>query len=268
MRIVSWNMAYWKPAGFRAITNRRRQWAYLTALAPDIALLQECRPGDFDSFAPAWAQAEYAVVGAIPDRWTACSAILVRRSFAPVFVEPDDTEWFRYFSGYLARCRLAIPGVGAVDVASVHSVAKEVDDPCLDDNGHERISHGGADRAWHCDLAAAALRGWVGPRFIVGGDWNTARLFDQTYPGRWPDAGAGFFEALAGWGWCESLRRFHPEEICTYLDPKSAPYELDHLFTDGETHAGLTSCDVFDGPLVRALSDHAPIVAEVTLPDP
>ena len=40
MRVVSWNLAYMKPAGFKKVENRRRQWESLGALQPDIAMLK------------------------------------------------------------------------------------------------------------------------------------------------------------------------------------------------------------------------------------
>jgi hypothetical protein len=46
VRILSWNLAYWKPGQFNSIANRRRQWILIGALRPDVALLQECRPPD------------------------------------------------------------------------------------------------------------------------------------------------------------------------------------------------------------------------------
>jgi endonuclease/exonuclease/phosphatase family metal-dependent hydrolase len=123
----------------------------------------------------------------------------------------------------------------------------------------------GCELACYCDLTAHALKPWVGDRFIVSGDWNTARLFDEMYPGKWPEAGPDFFAATASWGWSESLRKFHQHEIRTYLDPESAPYELDHLFTDDRLNAALTRCDVIEEPALRELSDHAPLIAEIDL---
>jgi len=52
MRVVSWNLAYMKPAGFKEVENRRRQWEFLGALQPDIAMLQECRPEDLTNLVP------------------------------------------------------------------------------------------------------------------------------------------------------------------------------------------------------------------------
>ena len=43
----------------------------------------------------------------------------------------------------------------------------------------------GADYVWHCDLAYGILRRCASVPFVVGGDWNTARLFQET---RYDDA--------------------------------------------------------------------------------
>jgi hypothetical protein len=104
MRVLSWNMAYWKPGRFNNVTNRRRQWALIAALAPDIALLQECRPPDLASNAPVWMSDEYIVVGSIPHPWTACSAILARRALHPVALDRptlpvEVRRWLEYLSG-------------------------------------------------------------------------------------------------------------------------------------------------------------------------
>ncbi len=88
MDVMSWNMGYWKPSHYRTIENRRRQWALVAALSPDVALLQECRPEDLAALAPGWLADMYDVVGAIPDRWTACSAILARKELGAAPIDP------------------------------------------------------------------------------------------------------------------------------------------------------------------------------------
>lgn len=262
MRIVTWNMAYWKPGRYNSIENRRRQWAFAFSLGADVLLLQECRPPDFEAFAPAWARNEYAIIGSIPERWTASSAVVARATYSPTAIPPDDHPWFEYLSGYVVRAHLDHPSFGGIRVASVHAIAKDVDDACLDEEGHARIKQPGCARAWHCDLAANGLFDWVGDQFVVGGDWNNARLFDTNYGDRWPRAARDFFASTKAHGWAESMRKFHDEEVQTYLDPASAPYQLDHLFTDAVLDHTLHRCEVINDALIRELSDHAPIVAD------
>ena len=94
----------------------------------------------------------------------------------------------------------------------------------------------------------AALTPWIdGNPFIVGGDWNNAKLFDTIYPAGaegGPGASTEFFASRSTAGWHHALRKFHRDEQRTYLDPGSAAYELDHIFTDAQLHERLRACDV------------------------
>jgi exonuclease III len=263
-------MAYWKPGHFNTLTNRQRQWSFLLALAPDIALLQECRPGDFARWAPAWAHDEYEVVGANPINGTACSAVLARRSLSPTalgwdHLSPKVQGWFEYFGGYLRLASIAVDNSQIV-VVSVHGTARLVTAPGFSEDDQRAVARPALGQAWNNDLAAAAVRALVAHQdhFIIGGDWNTARLMD-TFPHFGPPSAVEFFRTLSTWGWCESLRKFHSDEIKTYLDPNSAPYELDHMFTDTTLHGRLQRCDVLDYAVVSELSDHAPLIADFAI---
>jgi exonuclease III len=273
LRVVSWNLAYWKPRGFNRVENRRRQWALLAALAPDIALLQECRPADRFDNAPAWMAPDYEHVGAIPPRWTACTAILARKPLTIVPIDPDvlseaERRWFGYLAGYIAVAMVRGHGCEFA-VASVHAVAREVTDMAVTTPEHERIRRVALARAWHNDLAVPAMIPFVtGRRFLVGGDWNNARLFDTVYPSG-AEGGAGasteFFERRRESGWCDAMRKFHENEVRTYFDPSSAHYELDHVFTDPDTYGELVACRVLDDVAITELSDHAPLVVEFAI---
>ncbi len=107
MRVVSWNLAYWKPGHYKTLENRRRQWAHLLALNPDVVLLQECRPGDFTRYVTESGRNGYSVVGTIPAGWTACSAVMARSGFE---AEADSTPhpWFDALGGYVCRARIRL----------------------------------------------------------------------------------------------------------------------------------------------------------------
>jgi exonuclease III len=159
-------------------------------------------------------------------------------------------------------------GAREIAVASVHAIAREVDCAAVTDTDHERIRRQALARAWHNDLVVAALTPWIdGHSFIVGGDWNNAVLFDTIYPSG-AEGGAGasseFFASRSASGWHHAVRKFHPYELRTYLEPGSAPYELDHIFTDRELHTRLHACDVVSEAALAELSDHAPLIAEFT----
>lgn len=274
VRVVSWNLAFGKPGAYKSYSNRRRQWALLGALAPDIALLQECRPSDLQDHAPGWMAEEYSVAGTLQPGWKLCSTILVRKPHTVVVLDrallgDDQRRWLDHMSGYVATATVFV-GTCAMAVASVHALAEEVKvSAAVALADHERICRSGLDRAMHNDLAVAALGPWVaGRRFIVGGDWNDSPLFDVNYPkgaNGVPGASTEFFERRTAAGWLDAMRKFHAEELRTYLEPKSAPYELDHVFTDAETRVGLVACEVLNNIAVAGLSDHAPVVVEFAL---
>lgn len=266
MRVVTWNMAYMKPSRHKSVANRRRQWALLGALAPDIALLQECRPTDLATLAPAWMVEEYAIVGAARQGGSACAAVLARARYAPVAIAGRELDgsavrWLEFLSGYVTPARVTVAGL-PINVASVHALAGEVAHPEITDADHAALSRPCTTRAYYNDVAAAALAPLTrDARFMIGGDWNVAALFDTTYPMTAP-ASSEFFAGRRAAGWHHALRKFEPDEVRTYIEPKSAPYELDHLFTDAATHDELTGCHVVADAGFDGLSDHAPLVAE------
>jgi len=266
MRVVSWNLAYMKPAGFKKVENRRRQWEFLGGLQPDIAMLQECRPEDLINLAPLEMKNEYKVLGKIPLNWSACSALLLRSDFIAEHL-PPSSPWLEYLSGYLCRASFNIYGRKILS-ASVHTPAKEVNDPRVSQDDHTKIKRPSLELAWHNDLAAAALAAALADKsagfdgFIISGDWNTARLFDKTMGGT---ACAEFFAMRTDNGWYESLRKFYADEVQTFLAPKGKPYELDHMFTDSALYEKLVSCEVMRSEMSDDLSDHAPIVANFDL---
>jgi hypothetical protein len=143
LRLVSWNLAYGKPAGYKTEENRRRQWALLGALAPDLALLQECRPPDLEMHAPAWMAGEYRCVGSLQPGWRLSTSMLVRE---PMTVGPLDStslatterRWLEHLVGCVAAATVR---VGAVEfaVASVHAAGELKVGTAVTLADHERI---------------------------------------------------------------------------------------------------------------------------------
>jgi hypothetical protein len=254
--VASANLAWWTWGRFQTEDARRRQYRRLVGLGADILLLQECRPEELLRFAADEGDSlGWTVVGEVPSRWTFCSAILARPGFDLRPVERTD-PWLEYLSGYVALGTLALYDTEVV-VASVHTVARRLDDPRVTPADHETLRRTGLTEAWHNDLAAAALHQVVdGRSFMFGGDWNIAREFDRHYA---PPSCGEFFERCTARGWHESLRKFHPEEVRTFLRPGTRAYELDHIWTDAALHGRLVSCGVFSG--THDVSDHAWLLA-------
>lgn len=266
MRIVTWNLGYWTPGKYSAVANRAEQWKFLLSLDPDVICAQECRPGDLQALEGA---SGYEVVGSIPTGWTACSAVIARSELSPAPAARTG-PLFEALNGYVAVANLR--SLAGLVVASVHTPAKAVENPLVNDEVHAKLGRQGSIRAWYNDVAFAALNALPkDPGFIFAGDWNTARLFDINYPGGAAEGGGTaveFFSRAAEHGWNESLRVRYPEEVRTFLQSGSAAYQNDHVFTDAATHARLKSTEVVESINGRdpvQLSDHAPIIADFAL---
>jgi hypothetical protein len=133
-------------------------------------------------------------------------------------------------------------------------VAKEAEHATLAIADHEALRIEPLERAWWCDVAAHGIRELAGEGpFLVGGDWNNARLFDQTMT-QFGGASARFFAQLESWGWQESMRAFYDVEVQTYFDERSASYQLDHVFTSKHIGDRLVACDVLAVQQLRELS--------------
>lgn len=271
VRVVTWNLAYGKPAGFKRIENRRRQWALLAALAPDIALLQECRPTDLMAHAPMWMSEEYSCVGLLEPGWRLRTSLLVRQPHAFEVPDPDvlggrERRWLEALPGGVVAAAEVEIADSRFAVASVHALAAPVLLGDEFDDDRRRLRRDGLEQVWHNDVIVAVFEPWVaGRRFIIGGDWNNSPLFDVNYP---PPSGAttgpssAFFARRAAAGWHDTMRRFHDDDVRTYLDAESAPYELDHVFVDAATYDELVGCHALNEPTFKSLSDHAPVVVD------
>lgn len=263
---ISWNLAHKKPGRFRGLANRRRQWALLAALAPDVAFLQECTPEDAQTLAPTWLHDEYELIGQPTSRWRGSAAILVRRSYgAEKVCLKDFSDVSRWDDALLENIAIARVPLGNthIMVASVYADARHVVNPALTDADHERLRRPSEDRAWTSDWLAAALDPIVRTgAFLIGGDWNEARAFDEDHTFGTPSA-TQFFASREEAGWCDVMRAFSDAEVRTYLD-SPRPFEIDHFFADAATFSSVTGCRVLDEPLIAELSDHAILTCRLT----
>ena len=257
MRLVVWNMARaFPPAGVSV-----DPWSVLDSLQPDIALLQECQPraephtgGNF-YYSPTrrgwgtgvWSRWELSDCGPFP------SAL--------------SNEWDRYrgaLDGYIASACVRVMDTLDLHVTSVHAYPATVPNECLEGFDVDAIRLPSALAIWPGDLVWWAFRGsaQASTPAIIGGDWNTARLFDKTYG---PRGNSEFFERMVSAGWCEIARQFHAEEVQTYFKAGKGPYQLDHVFAGALLGEAAVRFDVVRSEPVLAVSDHAALLVEFDL---
>jgi hypothetical protein len=146
-------------------------------------------------------------------------------------------------------------------VASVHAVARRATQAQLGSLDVAAATRPSTHGPWVNDVVFAGLDALVrARRFIVSGDWNTARLFDSVYPGT---AGTEFFDRARERGWFECVRKIHEAEVQTWFRTGNRPYQLDHAFCDSALGDQLQGVRIAtDGPLELGLSDHAALILD------
>jgi endonuclease/exonuclease/phosphatase (EEP) superfamily protein YafD len=224
-RIVTWNMGY-------RVSTHDDAWRYLFddngEVRADVALVQEC-------VLPEWVRQEYSHVWKPAWRTTKWGTAIVARNATVLTELTGPNEFSRYVTGHvsLASTRFL--------VASIHAATEPRVIPPLQE----------------IFRALAPLRG---ERFIVGGDFNTARSAEQVWPGY---GHAEFWSGLDDNGYVSCYLHEHGEEAMTYAHPRGRfRGQADHLLVDEPTASTWTlRCRVLDD---RSLSDHRPLMLEMT----
>lgn len=113
---------------------------------------------------------------------------------------------------------------------------------------------------WETDLIPHELHRLFGDdQFVWGGDLNSAQRMDDK-----PRFAGGNRALRTRWhasGFVDIRSRFFADEQQTYFNPKSDPYQLDHVFADALTEARVTNWRVDIDPVIAEprCSDHAMI---------
>jgi len=225
MRVVAWNM------GRR---DHASAWRYLLdELSPDIALLQETVPppiadeaGDFVSARAyehhPWGSAVFASNGRVRE--------------LPL---PDEHR------GWYIAAEVEIPGESPFVAVSVHARIL---------NGYVRSN---------IDHAFDSLEPLLdGQSFVVGGDFNLSRLYDEanktTHHGE-------FFDLIESRGFFNCHRKFHPGEERTFWGANApTAYQDDHLYVSTDWADRVKRCEVVPRVGCEELSDHSALLLELS----
>lgn len=225
MRVVTWNLGYWQ---FRR--RHAEAWEYLrNEIKPDIALLQETCPREMGDD-------EILLFEPVHGGW-GTAIYSTGLQLTPVGMT-------RY-PGRVVAAKIDSPGDGSAYVASIHApIINGRVFPHLDRILDDVESAFGASAA------------------IFGGDLNSARLAEQVWPGN----GHGpFFERLESGPWVDCHWRLHRQEIQTFFRQGQVhPFQDDHLFVSADLAPRVLSCRVIHNEITRRVSDHIPVVAEIS----
>lgn len=192
---------------------------------------------------PDWASERWSVVVPPPAPWG--SAILAKPGLPVSAANIDWQGGFRQ-GVLLATAGLELPGGGTLTLGSVHAVVGRVAEDLLAEFDPSLIKRPREPVPYPNDVAYAVFRRRVaGKRFLVSGDWNIARLWDEHHPRTHE---ADFFTRAESDGWVDCYRVFHPQEGRTWFRGLNVGYQLDHAFCDAETAKQLTGCYIEPEP--------------------
>jgi len=263
MRIVTWNV---NSIGARL----PRLLELLDKHAPDVALLQETKCTDEAFPREALLEAGYESAPHGAGRWAGV-AVLARADGPPI--EDVSAGLPGGPAGAAEEARWVEATVGGVRVASVYVInGRALDAPQFAD----KLKFLGAMAARTAALASA------GTPTIVGGDVNVCPTDADVYD---PAAFAGsthvtpqerdaLARVLDDGNLLDAYRVLHPDDVqYTWWDYRQGHFHrglglrIDLLMMSRSLAAGLTSCGI-DRDLRKGTkpSDHAPLLAETTLP--
>jgi hypothetical protein len=164
--------------------------------------------------------------------------------------------------GFLAWGRLSSGSAKPLVLGSVHAPVGKASTEDLDGRAPDSVTRRShlATGPYRTDAAFAVVRDVVaGSPFLVAGDWNVSRLWDDR---RRITECHEFFDRAASAGWSECS--FSDPELRTWHKGSQAPYQLDHAFSDPETAQRVSSVSVDPWPASTAsVSDHAPLIIDI-----
>jgi len=245
----------------------------LASYNADIALVQEVQTKAI----PDWVRRRWTIIQGDPDIFGNAMAgwgsVIAARPLLNLRILPNLKEYhnLQLIYDYAVFGEIDLPDGSNALVYSVHAPASHLPEylkmmgfeGSLSTDEMEAMAQPG-DKPWALDLFFGAIATLVkGRRFFVGGDWNNSRLFDLQPKlrkrGQLPFSTMFFTRARdAGWFECHGQKN----EERSYLNPRSQPHQLDHLFCDKVTYEKMADCSVRADWIVYELSDHAPLVTD------
>jgi endonuclease/exonuclease/phosphatase (EEP) superfamily protein YafD len=248
MRVITWNMglADWQR---RFSETHDQAWRYFLRLSPDLAFLQE-------TFPPDWVESEGTVVRDPFEKWGSL-IFSPKLAIEPVSLAEDSS--LRALRKYLAFAEVPMPDGTQAIAASFHAPPRRAEGDVLGgrDPGEVRRSLEGPK---FNDAIFAGLVPLVEERrFILAGDWNTARRQATERASR---TGKKFFARVHDAGWYDCVWDTRQDEIRTWFGPGKLQQD-DYVFCDQSLRESVNKVAVAqDAATERHLSDHAPLIID------
>lgn len=252
MKVLCWNMA----AAFGYNKERHAEaWAWLNDQAPDVALLQEVVP--HEDALRGWGTVVFR-----PKYKNWGCAVLVRAGRYEAWEPTPQEAWLRRIGGAACVAKPVDPrGIWWAsvhsDAASFEEINKRYPEWYRDLPSRDSILRCSESDLWEIEVIASELSAVLkDSHFVVGGDLNSARLFDDNHG----DENERLFANLHAQGYVDTRPRHSAHEVRTYFKDGRRHFQLDHVFADRDTESAVTAWRVLEEPAQSlGLSDHAPI---------
>jgi endonuclease/exonuclease/phosphatase (EEP) superfamily protein YafD len=248
VRVVTWNMGL-ADRRRRFVRTHDEAWRYLLGLGPKLAFLQE-------AFPPDWVEGEGIVVRDPFERWG--SLIFSPTLAIEPFALPEDSS-LRALPKYLAFAEVPLPDGTQAAAASIHAPPRAAEADVLGGRDPEELRRSVEGPRYNDEIFAGLVPLVEGHRFILAGDWNTARHQGTERASR---AGEEFFARVRAAGWYDCVWDQRQSEIRTWFGPGQLQQD-DYVFCDPLLGDSVDEVLVAEDAVTeRHLSDHAPLIVD------
>jgi len=250
VRVITWNIGMADRLR-RFVKTHEQAWRYLVGLSPDLAFLQE-------TFPPDWVEGEGRVVHDPFGKWG--SLIFSPTLAIEPFALPENSS-LRALPKYLAFGEAPLPDGTQAIAASIHAPPRRAEGDILGGRDPVKLRRSVEGPKFNDAIFAGLAPLVEDRRFILVGDWNTARHQGTVRASR---AGERFFARVHEARWYDCVWDTRQDEIRTWFGREASAGRL-HLL---RPIAGLVSGRGFSGrgaATDRHLSDHAPLIVDFDL---
>ncbi len=243
LKMATWNMGYWQHPKIH-----EKAWDYLfNEISPDIALVQEARPPGNTAFQGCIWKPVKRVSGK-EEKWG--SGVLTKS------LPLKELEFRNCHPGALVGAEVELPGNKVLSAFSLYGL--------LDEGYATTTVHRMLSDLTFILMGKGEYKG-KNRNVLLGGDLNISVQWDEKYgkEARYTHAHKLCFDRIEDFGLTSCFSK-NAEYVQTLRYARSnVPWQNDYLFTSKDLKA--ESCNVISDPKIFPLSDHNPVVIELSL---
>lgn len=234
MKIITWNLDYWK----RTPEQRTNAWNYLfNNLNPDIALMQEIKPPEMQ---------------------------MDNRSFLYHEIDGKRKWGTALYSKYPIQKEIysnkSYPGASGLITAEIN-INDSITVTVINIYGQLDCNNYATTTMHHILSDLTPILDHKGKRnIILGGDFNVSKQFDEKYNG---PSHRIVFERIEDFGLINCTLKFYSKHVQTHVNNKSKyEWQDDYFFVSNNIENKISNCEVIASEPMLEFSDHYPVMIE------